>query len=254
MHLSKCFPNNGPLKFFLRSVFNFTIWLSKREHMLHVVQKSIFADLQGCLVDKDPYGKHSSAKFVLSRNMWMFFFVPSRQHTYGLFAPKNKGAQQKASIICCPFLKISMAFGAMIWAWINSCSATIHMFFCFVWLLYFFVTHSCFFLGKNILLFFLTGPQKWFDQIWSNTCFWSKLITYDFSFPRKKSDFFHCCVLLVGNKILLTVFQELSMGFGWKLFWVVNALLWNLSFFFAKKMKSSIWDLHVKFSDLRIWS
>jgi len=82
--------------------------------MLHVFQKSILADLQGCLVDKDPYGKHSSAKFALSRNMWMFFFVPSRQHTYGLFAPKNKGAQQKASIICCPFLKISMAFGAMI--------------------------------------------------------------------------------------------------------------------------------------------
>ena len=30
---------------------------------------------------------------------------------------------------------------------------------------------------------------------------------------------------LVGKKILLPVFQELSMGFGWKLFWVVNALL-----------------------------
>jgi len=180
MHLSKCFPNNGPLKFFLRSVFNFTIWLSKREHMLHVVQKSIFADLQGCLVDKDPYGKHSSAKFVLSRNMWMFFFVPSRQHTYGLFAPKNKGAQQKASIICCPFLKISMAFGAMIWAWINSCSATIHMFFCFVWLLYFFVTHSCFFGGKTSYCFFSPAPKNdlikfdqihVFDQSWSHMIF-----------------------------------------------------------------------------------
>ena len=107
--------------------------------------------------------------------------------------------------------------------------------FLFCLVVVFFCHPFLFFLGKNILLFFLTGPQKWFDQIWSNTCFWSKLITYDFSFPRKKSDFFHCCVFLVGNKILLTVFQELSMGFGWKLFWVVNALLWNLSFFLQKK-------------------
>ena len=49
--------------------------------MLHVFQKSILADLQGRLVDKDPYGKHSSAKFALSRNMWMFFlFLPDNIH------------------------------------------------------------------------------------------------------------------------------------------------------------------------------
>ena len=144
--------------------------------------------------------------------------------------------------------KISMAFGAMIWAWISSCSATIHVFFCLFGCRIF--CHSFLFFEENILLFFLTAPQTWCDQIWSNTCFWSNLITNDFSFPRKTSDFFQC-FFLVGNKNTTLNFQELSMEFGWKLFWGVNALLWNL--FVAKVLRPRIWDLHVKFSDLRIW-
>ena len=63
--------------------------------MLHVVQKSIFADLQGCLVDKDPYGKHSSAKFVLSRNMWMFFFVLPGNIDMVYLPPKTKVRNKK---------------------------------------------------------------------------------------------------------------------------------------------------------------
>ena len=244
------------------------------------VSKNIFYTYQlaGVPCRQEPFGKPTSAKRSPSRNMctvcfWLFFasqrsiwkaffgkicafqkhvdvFFGFLQTTCILFfCPQKQRCITKTSIYnLLSLLKNLNGF----WGHALSLDKQLqcnnsYVFFVFVWLSYFLSFIPVFW--EKHLIVFLTAPQKWCDQIWSNTCFWSNLITDDFLFQGKdlfSSNVFSWWV----RKILLLI----SRSCPWSLdgnFWGVNALLWNL--FVAKKLRPRIWDLHVNFSDLRIW-